>query len=215
MTKKIKYALPLAVALMFSACSKNEVQKEDIEQTLNKQRVQADVCQKLEPLKDKLECYNKIIDTNTFAMLRMGIYNSDAKKDYKEAVKLFNKMIEEGNYYGNLGLAFLYYKGNGVEKDIQKAHDLLIASKDKDANAAYQLSRFYLKGMGNVQKDADKGIELIKSAAQRDLYTAQRQLYRIYKFGLYGVATNEEKANFWKEKYENSNKDTLKTLYKL
>jgi len=220
--KNIKLALPLAFALVFSACSskqevkKEEIQvKEDVDSKLKRQRVEADKCQVL-PQKDaKLSCYNQIIETNTFAMLRMGIHYADKLKNYPEAIKLFEKMIDNGNYHGNLGLAFLYFRGKGVEQNYERAHNLLVQSYEKDPNAAYQLSRFYFRGVGTIQKDEAKAVRFITDAANRGLYTAQKRLYRIYRDGLYGVKTDEEKAKLWREKYQNNNFDDLAKLYRL
>lgn len=222
MIKKLKYILPLMVsAVLFTACSsKNEVKKEvevstTKEDTLKEQRVEADICQKLSVQNEKLSCYNKVIETNTFAMLRMAIYNADKLKNFDQAQKLFNKMIENGNYHGNLGLAFLYFRGKGVEKNYERAHNLLAQSYEKDANAAYQLSRFYLKGLGTIKKDEAKALEYITDAAKRGLYTAQKKLFKIYRDGLYGVQKNEEQSSFWYEKYQNNSFDKFASLYKL
>lgn len=226
MFRNLKYSLPLIAALMFSACStkdevnidKNntkEVKKDDIETKLQKQRVEADKCQQLPQIDAKLSCYNDIIETNTFAMLRMGIHYADKLKNYPEAVKLFEKMIENGNYHGNLALAFLYFRGKGVEQNLERAHNLLVRSYEQDPNAAYQLSRFYLKGLGTIQKDEKKALGFITSAANRGLYMAQKKLYRVYRDGLYGIEPSEENAKFWKEKYQKNDFNSFSKLYQL
>lgn len=48
------------------------------------------------------------------------------KKDLKEAFSWYQKAAENGNSYGQNNLAGLYWSGQGVEKDTEKA---LLAGK--------------------------------------------------------------------------------------
>ena len=173
----------------------------------------ANVCQKIEDMDNKLFCYKKILNENSYAQLRMGTYSVE-KKDYKKAVEYLNQSINNKNPYANLALAFLYYKGDGVEKNLDKSFKLLQDSSDVDPNAAYQLSRFYLQGI-NTQVDTKKGIQLIEFAASKNLLTAQKMLVKIYTEGLFSQEKDMKKVKQWQDEIKKDIRDTNFEVYKL
>ena len=173
----------------------------------------ANVCQKIEDIDNKLFCYRKIVNENSYAQLRMGTYSVE-KKDYKKAIDYLNQSINNKNAYANLALAFLYYKGEGVEKDIDKAFQLLKDSSDVDPNSAYQLSRFYLQGI-NTKVNVDKGIDLLEFAASKNMLAAQKMLVNIYKDGLFSQDKNAKKVKYWEDIIKKDIKDTNFEIYKL
>ena len=174
---------------------------------------EANICQEIEDMDSKLFCYKKILDTNSYAQLRMGTYYAD-KKEYANAVKYLNKSRENENIYANLALAFLYYKGDGVEKNIDKSFELLEDSSDIDPNAAYQLSRFYLQGI-NTKVDNEKGIELIEFAASKGVLTAQKMLTNINKQGLFGQPRDQKKVDYWEVKVKENKEDLTFKIYRI
>ena len=190
--------------MFFSGSSKFE------EKSLLKE---VNTCSKLAKLDKKLECYSKIVDNNSVAQLRLGIYNAE-KKEFNKALELFEKAKENGNFYANLPLGYLYFKGDGVEKDLEKSFDYLKETSDIDPNSAYQLSRFYFEGIV-VEKDTKKGIKLIKYAANKEMRTAQSKLAFIYKRGSFGVSKNEKEALSWLKKAKENTNDTTFDIYKL
>lgn len=173
----------------------------------------ANVCQKIEDIDNKLFCYKKILNENSYAQLRMGTYSVE-KKDYKKAVEYFNQSIDNKNAYANLALAFLYYKGDGVEKNLDKSFKLLQDSSNVDPNAAYQLSRFYLQGI-NTPVDNKKGIELIEFAASKNLLAAQKMLIKIYTEGLFAQEKDMKKVKQWQDVIKKDVRDTNFEIYKL
>ncbi|MDD2894934.1 MAG: tetratricopeptide repeat protein [Aliarcobacter sp.] len=173
----------------------------------------ANVCQKIEDIDNKLFCYKKILNENSYAQLRMGTYSVE-KKDYKKAVEYFNQSIDNKNAYANLALAFLYYKGDGVEKDLDKSFKLLQDSSNVDPIAAYQLSRFYLQGI-NTPVDNKKGVELIEFAASKNLIAAQKMLIKIYTEGLFSQEKDMKKVKQWQDVIKKDVRDTNFEIYKL
>ena len=173
----------------------------------------ANVCQKIEDIDNKLFCYKKIVNENSYAQLRMGTYSVE-KKDYKKAIDYLNQSINNKNAYANLALAFLYYKGEGVEKDIDKAFQLLKDSSDVDPNSAYQLSRFYLQGI-NTKVNVDKGIDLLEFAASKNMLAAHKMLVNISKDGLFSQYKNAKKVKQWEDIIKKDIKDTNFEIYKL
>ena len=220
MLKKI--LLPSLSIFLFTACSLKmpEFSMHSMPSFLsfsnNKDAIaleKANVCQKIEDIDNKLFCYKKIVNENSYAQLRMGTYSVE-KKDYKKAIDYLNQSINNKNAYANLALAFLYYKGEGVEKDIDKAFQLLKDSSDVDPNSAYQLSRFYLQGI-NTKVNVDKGIDLLEFAASKNMLTAQKMLVNIYKDGLFSQDKDTKKVKYWEDIIKKDIKDTNFEIYKL
>ena len=214
-----KFILPCLSIFLFSACSLKmpEVKMPEFlsfgkdKNTIALEK--ANVCQKIEDMDNKLFCYKKILNENSYAQLRMGTYSVE-KKDYKKAVEYLNQAIDNKNAYANLALAFLYYKGDGVEKDIDKAFKLLSDSSNIDPTAAYQLSRFYLQGI-NTKVDINKGIDLLEFAASKNMLTAQKMLVRIYSEGMFSQEKNPKKAKQWEDEIKKDIKDTNFDIYKI
>ncbi len=217
MLKKI--ALPILSTFLFTACSLKMPEfsmPSFLSFSDDKDAValeKANVCQKIEDMDNKLFCYKKILNENSYAQLRMGTYSVE-KKDYKKAVEYLNQSMNNKNPYANLALAFLYYKGDGVEKDLDKSFKLLQDSSDVDPNAAYQLSRFYLQGI-NTQVDTKKGIELIEFAASKNLLTAQKMLVKIYTEGLFSQEKDMKKVKQWQDEIKKDIRDTNFEIYQL
>ena len=212
MLKKI--TIPLLSIFLFSACSLKMPSFLSFSDDKNALALEkANTCQKIEEIDNKLFCYKKIVNDNSYAQLRMGTYSVE-KKDYKKAVEYLNQSMNNKNAYANLALAFLYYKGDGVEKDLDKSFKLLQDSSDVDPNAAYQLSRFYLQGI-NTQVDTKKGIQLIEFAASKNLLTAQKMLVKIYTEGLFSQEKDMKKVKQWQDEIKKDIRDTNFEIYKL
>lgn len=202
-------------ATIFTACSMKmpEVLSFSSSDNYEVALKEANVCQKIEKDNEKLACYKKIENTNSFAQLRLGTYNAD-KKDFKSAMKYLNLAKQNGNIYANLPISFLYYKGDGVNKDINKSFELLNESSSVDPIAAYQLSRFYLQGI-NTKVDIEKGIKLLDFAGQKGVRQAQEMLANIYKSGLFDQQKDQVKSDFWQKKLKNNVEDNNHKIYVL
>ena len=175
---------------------------------------EANLCQEIQDMDSKLFCYKKLLGkNNSYAQLRMGTYLAD-KKEFYNAVKHLNQSYENKNIYSNLALAFLYYKGDGVRKDVAKSFELLKDSSSIDPNAAFQLSRFYLQGI-NTKIDIKEGIELIEEAAQKGVPNAQEMLININKQGLFNQAKDQKKADYWEAKFKENKEDLTFKIYQL
>ncbi len=216
MQKKI--LIPILSAFLFSACS---LKMPDFSMPSflsfsdNKDSIaleKANVCQKIEIEDDKLFCYKKIITENSYAQLRMGTYSVE-KKDYKKAIEYLNQSINNKNPYANLPLAFLYYKGEGVEKDIDKSFRLLNDSSSTDPLAAFQLARFHLLGI-NTKVDTKKGVELLEFAASKNVLASQELLVNVYKDGLFSQEKDTKKVEYWENIIKKDVKDTNFEIYK-
>lgn len=211
--------LSLSTIFLFSACSFKMPSFEMPsfltfgEDKIEISLTQANICQEIKNEDEKLSCYIKIEEKNSFAQIRLGTYYAD-KKDYTKALKYLNKAKENDNIYANLPLAFLYYKAEGVQKNIDKSFELLKDASSKDPTAAYQLSRFYLQGI-NTKIDNEEGVELLEFAASKGVSTAQEMLINVYKNGLFEQARDQKKVEYWQKKLKENIEDTNHKIYRL
>lgn len=214
----LKNVLLIAFSLLFfTACSFkmpsfpsfSSSKKDDLTKFLE----EANECQKLEEDEKKLVCYKNIEDKNSFAQIRLGTYNAD-KRDFSAALKYLNKAKQSGNIYANLPLAFLYYKGEGISKDIPKSFELLQESADTDPVAAFQLARFYLQGI-NTKVDNEKGVKYLELAASKNVSLALDITISTYKEGLFGQPKDQKKVEFWENKRDQNIEDTNYDIYKI
>jgi tetratricopeptide (TPR) repeat protein len=209
--------IPILSITLFSACSLKMPEFLNFSKSTTNNNdtslENANVCQRIEDIDNKLFCYKKIINENSFAQLRMGTYSVE-KKDYKKAIEYLNQSINNKNPYANLPLAFLYYKGEGVEKDLDKSFKLLSDVSNIDPNAAYQLSRFYLQGI-NTKVDASKGISLLEFAASKNLLAAQQMLVKIYSDGLFSQEKDAKKVKLYDDMIKKDIRDTNFDIYKI
>ncbi|QKF60212.1 tetratricopeptide repeat protein [Aliarcobacter lanthieri] len=172
---------------------------------------EANLCQVMENESNKLYCYKNIENKNSFAKIRLGTYHAD-KKEYQEALKYLNEAKENKNLFANLPISFIYYKGEGVRKDINKSFELLKESSNIDPVAAFQLSRFYLQGI-NTKIDNEKGIELLNFAAQKGVFQAQEMLASIYKQGMFEQPKDQVKYEYWLNKVKSNKEDLNHKIY--
>lgn len=196
------------ITLFLTACSFKSSTN-----TLELQSTQANNCQKLNSRDDKLLCYDKIKETNSYAQLRLGIYFFE-KKEYEKALELLNQANKNKNPYSNLPLAYSYFQGKGNEKNLKKAFKLLKQSASVDPTASYQLSRFYFKGI-QTEKDLQKGLSLLEFAANNNVKIAQEQLYTIYSKGKFGIKKDSVKAAYWDKLRKDNQKDINYKVYAL
>ncbi len=86
------------------------------------------------------------------------------------------RKAESGNEKDQLGLARMYYNGDGVTKDDAKAAEWYQKAAEKgNAFAQYNLGMMYDKGEG-VPKDAAKAVEWWQKAATQGNDAAQESL---------------------------------------
>ncbi len=62
---------------------------------------------------------------------RIYMRGTGGRQDYKKGIRYARECSEENNYNALSDLAMYYYKGMGVEKDVQKAYDLLVQAEKR------------------------------------------------------------------------------------
>ena len=152
---------------------------------------------------------NVIIIKRTEA--KMFYYGDFVNRNYKKSFEIFKELVDKYNDKYSMGyLVALYFYGNGVEKDYEKAKAYAeILEKDGDLYSRAILGDMYYFGKG-----VDVNYSLAKNYYEKSLderYDATYyRLGKIYKEGL-ECERNEEKA----EKYFNKiEKDIFRvTIY--
>lgn len=91
-------------------------------------------------------------------------------------------------------LAIFYFKGLGVEKDLEQSHKLFQeATKKGNVKAAANLGMHYLEGHFEVENGIEEGLNLLHEAFEKDPSVGVR-LGKIYFWGDFGVEQNTSKA---------------------
>lgn len=124
-------------------------------------------------------------------------------KDSIDAINQLNADIaaaEKGDVEAQLHLGDIYYKGDGVEKDVNVAMEWYRkAAEAGNADAQYNLGTCYYNGIG-TEKDVETGMEWINKAAaqghavaknKQEIYKEEKRLH-----GSYWISEKEWKFNF-------------------
>ena len=128
----------------------------------------------------------------TVVLLLFLVGNSSAASDISAALQL----AEQGDAQAQFNLGLIYYKGEGVRQDKQKAVEWYRkAAEQGDARAQYNLGLMYDKGDG-VRQDKQKAVEWLTKAAEQGHARAQCNLGWMYYKGE-GVRQDKSAAKEW------------------
>lgn len=131
-------------------------------------------------------------------------YNAigDVKKDYIKAFKMFEMAAEKNYASAERALGWMYYKGEGIEKNEVKAAEMFVRAYEhgaRDAGVMYMVGQCYLYAI-YVEEDIFRGIQIIKDAANMgsdgNCFAAQCLLGKIYYEGKY-ITRNIKEAEKW------------------
>lgn len=128
------------------------------------------------------------------------MYNK--KNDYKRALGLFSKAAEQGHPGAQCTLGLMYYYGQGIQEDHNKAAQWFTKAAKQEGEAAeaakeglFTLAFTYQTGNG-VKQDYKKAVEWYSIAAKHGYTKAQINLGVMYADGL-GVQRHYMKAAQW------------------
>lgn len=120
------------------------------------------------------------------AMVSLGtIYYSGGedygiRKDFNKAFHYYSNAAYGGDSEGQLYLAIMYLRGEGVERDYEKAFEWT----EKSAKQGYAPAQNELgKAYEQMKQDYNKAIEWYKKAAAQGYQDAQKNLDRLYENG--------------------------------
>ena len=94
--------------------------------------------------------------TDALIMLGSTLVNGDvASPDPEEAIRLFSLAAEHGENFGNECIGMLYYEGDVVTRDFQKAFEFFTKDEgDKSFCTYYALGEMYRLGL-HIEKNAE------------------------------------------------------------
>jgi TPR repeat protein len=119
-----------------------------------------------------------------------------AAGDYTTAIKIWTPMAENGDANAQANLGIMYFRGLGVDKDIQRAVQLFQSAAAKgNGQAEFQLGLMFQKGVG-VQQDYGEAMRWYEAAADQGDPLAGYGIGRLFEEG-YGVAQDERAAAVW------------------
>lgn len=148
---------------------------------------------------EKIASLKQDVDNNLNLKASSGLgllyhYGIGVDKDYKEAIKWFNKA---NSFFQNSSdieyeLGLIYLEGGfGIEQDYKISEDFLKKASDNgNINALYQLGCLY-----RDKQNYGKARKYFEKATENKHLEAQYELGLLYYFGL-GVDLNKEKAEY-------------------
>lgn len=128
---------------------------------------------------------------------------SELKQFRKRAVNFYKKGIKMNHPESYHRMAYMYYKGIGIEKDLKKSLEFLQESANLGCTVAqYNLGKLLLLGEELVDKNWKEAEKYLTLAANADYKKAQLDLGSLYSTPALskGKALSLQKAIFWLEK---------------
>jgi TPR repeat protein len=117
----------------------------------------------------------------------------------------------EGDPKAQTGLAFMYVKGRGVDKNDTKALKWYrLAAKQNNAFAQLEIGIMYMEGRA-VQKDYEEAIKWFRLSAEQGYAGAQRMLGTMYMRG-HGVTQSDAEALNWSALADAQGNDRLQFI---
>lgn len=141
----------------------------------------------------------------------------DSKKWFKEALRGFNKSIEQGNINGQAWIGSMYSDGDGVEQDNEEAVKWYRkAAEQGDIEGQVCLGAKYIVGDG-VEQDYAKAFKWFRNAAEQGSAYGQYWIGIMYRDGTGVEQDYEEALNWFKKAAGQGNADgqyALGTMYR-
>lgn len=117
-------------------------------------------------------------------------------RDFDQAYDIWQRLSDKGDLKATYYLSLLYAQGKGVERDMFKAMNLLIAAAEGGSSAAqFSLGSHYQQGRW-VERDESQAARWWLAAAEQGNVQAQHNLAGLYLTGR-GVKKDESQARYW------------------
>lgn len=191
--RRIKRPLPAITAAVF-ACSVAAADEFDIDQ-----EVQAgiDAWQRGD-LIGAMTHYQKAAEAGSpIAQAKLG-WILDNSNDDTQAVQWYEASAAQSHAAGQFGLGEMYAKGEGVEKDVDKAIELYIsAATGGHPQARRVLANAYENGALGREIDRAEALRWLQLAANDDDLASVRRLVSIYRDGGLGLDPDAGLADEW------------------
>ena len=130
-----------------------------------------------------MEWFNKSAESGLAAAqmeLAELLRSTEEVKDVELACKWFSKAANLGKTNAHIKLGMIYYRGEGVEKDIQEAYQhFRRAADDGDSKAQYLVG--WMKAGNGLPPDRREAVRWLRKAAKQGHDDAGRLLTQIQK----------------------------------
>lgn len=124
-------------------------------------------------------------------------------RNYREALRLFRPLAEQGDVRAQYYLGRMYEKGQGVREDVGQARLWYArAAEGGHAPAQYRVAAAYAFGLGGLERDHAAATLWLQRSAEGGYKRAQRVLARAYAEGRFGLPVDERRAEYWRRKAE-------------
>jgi TPR repeat protein len=132
----------------------------------------------------------------------LAAYNAE---NYREAMRLYRPLAEQGDAEAQYYVGHMYEKGDGVKKDQSEMVKWYRKSSENGfAPAQYRLAVGYAFGAGGLSKDQDEAVKWLQRSAEGGHKKAQKILGRAYAEGRFGLPVDPKKAEYWTKKAESN-----------
>ena len=129
---------------------------------------------------------NDTLDQKTKAkQLMIHGYKLCTSGNYTDGAKYFKKAAALGNLEAVYGLAFLYYEGKGVEKDLAEATRCFETLANQECDFR-EVSQLRLAKLANISSGEGIGIVETMEHFNADFFAKQRNYPRLWKRALNG-----------------------------
>ena len=127
-------------------------------------------------------------------------YSADGDKEM--AAYLFNKAAKTGNPIGEYFMGVVYFYGNGMPNDWQKAkHYFSLSANHGNTQAMCELANMYQYGIG-IERDTMKAMELYSQAANEGNGFAMKKLARSFNNGDLGVLDESRSIEYYAKAFD-------------
>ena len=134
------------------------------------------------------------------AQVRLG-YILDQAEENEAAVEWFRSAADANDPAAQLGLAKMYAKGEGLEKNNELAVQWLRRAVAQDYPPAMSIYAYALeRGEMGLTPDPAQALHLFQRAGETQDNVAMTRLVRAYRSGELGLAADPEIASNWENK---------------
>lgn len=126
-------------------------------------------------------------------------------KNFREAMRLYKPLAEQGDAEAAYYVGRMYEKGEGVRKDEREVVRWYLKSADGGyAPAQYRVAVGYAYGLAGLPKDQDEAMKWLRRSAEGGHKKAQKILSRAYAEGRFGLPVDQKQADYWSQKAESN-----------
>lgn len=126
-------------------------------------------------------------------------------KNYREAMRLYKPLAEQGDAEAAFYVGRMYEKGDGVRKDEREVVKWYRKSAEGGyAPAQYRVAVGYAYGFAGLPKDQDEATKWLRRSAEGGHKKAQKILGKAYAEGRFGLPVDQKQAEYWSQKAESN-----------